>query len=348
MENFYGKLAQALKDTHREIWVETILSGADAGKKRMYAAGAESAGESGKEEADSREENSGAGQGTPSVFYREEKGEKIRIFREKAGRTPHLVLCGGGHVSVPVIKLGKMLGFFVTVLEDRPGFADNARAAGADQAICLPFREGLARIEGDGDTWFVIVTRGHRYDTQCLESILHKRYAYVGMMGSRRRTAIVREQLLEKGYDRTVLESVHAPIGLSIHAETPEEIAVSIMAEIISIRSGKNRSEGYPEELLRELAAPDERKRVLAVMISRKGSAPRSVGTKMLIREDGTCLGTLGGGCMESEIRQKALLMMRSGRENFRICRADMTAEAAADEGMVCGGAVEVALERIC
>ena len=87
--------------------------------------------------------------------------------------------------------------------------------------------------------------------------------------------------------------------------------------------------------------------KILATIISRKGSAPRGTGTKMLILEDGTTIDTIGGGCIESEIIQKALLMMRTGKPDFQICTVDMTADQAEDEGMVCGGVVEVMLERI-
>lgn len=123
---------------------------------------------------------------------------KSRIFRERIGRIPRLVICGGGHVSAAATKLGKMLGFEVTVLEDRPKFADHVRKAGADNVICAPFKEGLAKIGGDSDTWFVIVTRGHRYDAECLEIIVEKQNAYIGMMGSKRRVAIVKDQLEKK------------------------------------------------------------------------------------------------------------------------------------------------------
>ena len=88
-------------------------------------------------------------------------------------------------------------------------------------------------------------------------------------------------------------------------------------------------------------------KKVLATIISRKGSAPRSVGTKMLIFEDGTTVDTIGGGCVESEIIQKALIMMRTDTPDFQICTVDMTADQAEDEGMVCGGVVEVMLEMV-
>lgn len=247
---------------------------------------------------------------------------------------------------MPIIRIGKMLGFEVTVLEDRPKFADNARAAGADQVICDTFEKGLSQISGDSDSWFVIVTRGHRYDTICLENILHKPYAYVGMMGSRRRVAIVKDQIEKTGISREILEGVHTPIGLKIGAQTPEEIAVSVMAEIIQVKNGREKGSGYSKELLAAIL-DDSGAKVLSTIISRKGSAPRGVGTKMLIREDGSTVDTIGGGCVESEIIQKALLMMRTGSPDFQICKVDMTMEAAEDEGMVCGGVVEVMLERM-
>ena len=325
MNEFYNQLKKALEPPEGDIWTETVLEGERAGEKRLI---------------------SGSGKADEKVEKTQEENAPA-VFRERVCRMPKLIICGAGHVSMPIIRIGKMLGFFVTVLEDRPGFADHARAAGADRVICDSFENGLESVEGDSDSWFVIVTRGHRYDTICLERILYKNYAYVGMMGSRRRVALVKDQLAEQGISREILEGVHTPIGLKIGAETPEEIAVSVMAEIIQMKSARAKGGGYSPELLDAIFEPDGRKRVLATIISRKGSAPRSVGTKMLIREDGTAVDTIGGGCVESEIIQKALLMMRMGTSGFQICRVDMTADAAEDEGMVCGGVVEVMLETM-
>ena len=325
MNEFYNQLKKALESPEGDIWTETVLEGERAGEKCLI---------SGSRKADEKVEKT-------------QKENVPAVFRERVGRMPKLIICGAGHVSMPIIRMGKMLGFYVTVLEDRPGFADNARAAGADRVICDSFEKGLESVDGDSDSWFVIVTRGHRYDTICLERILHKNYAYVGMMGSRRRVALVKDQLAEQGISREILEGVHTPIGLKIGAETPEEIAVSVMAEIIQEKNARAKGGGYSSELLDAIFEPDGRKRVLATIISRKGSAPRSVGTKMLIREDGTAVDTIGGGCVESEIIQKALLMMRMETPAFQICRVDMTADAAEDEGMVCGGVVEVMLETV-
>ena len=120
------------------------------------------------------------------------------VFCDVLGNEKQIVICGGGHVSIPVITLGVMMGCEVTVLEDRPLFADNARRAGATKVICAPFEEGLEQVKGNADTYFVIVTRGHRYDQLCLEKIAGKEHAYIGMIGSRRRSEGVR---LSCGYD---------------------------------------------------------------------------------------------------------------------------------------------------
>lgn len=330
MNRFYEELKTALALPEGDIWSETVLAGEHAGEKRLSC-------------------GAGAGaEGEQKVKALHDTESQTRIYRERIGRIPKMIICGAGHVSMPIIRMGKMLGFMVTVIEDRPKFADHARAAGADQVLCEPFADGLSKIRGDSDSWFIIVTRGHRYDTECLEAILRKPYAYVGMMGSRRRVAIVKDQLEAKGVCRETLDGVHTPIGLKIGAETPEEIAVSVMAEIIQVKNAGSAKGGYSPELLDAvLDSDDSREKVLATIISRKGSAPRSVGTKMLIRADGTTVDTIGGGCIESKVIRKALLMMHAENEGFRLCTVDMTADAAEDEGMVCGGVVEVMLEKV-
>ena len=130
----------------------------------------------------------------------------------------------------------------MTVLEDRPYFADRAREAGADLVLCDAFEKSLQGIAGTPDTYFLVVTRGHRFDRACLEQILKKPYAYVGMMASRGRSALLKKQMAGDGFDRKALDEMHTPVGLSIHAETPEEIAVSIVAELIQIKNQTKNS----------------------------------------------------------------------------------------------------------
>ena len=185
MNSFYLQLQAELTDAKEELWARTQIDGVNAGTKILLK---------------------GEPENTDSVFTNE---SDERIFQERISRPAKLVICGAGHVSMPIIRMGKMLGFHVMVVEDRPKFADDARRAEADQVYCEPFEDGLAKIKGDTDTWFVIVTRGHRYDTDCLRTILGKPGAYVGMMGSKRRTAIVKDQLEAEGFEREVLEAVH-------------------------------------------------------------------------------------------------------------------------------------------
>ena len=285
------------------------------------------------------------------ISFRTSTGKMIidgqTVFCDWLGREKQLVICGAGHVSAAIISMGKMLGFTVTVLEDRPYFADHARKLGADHVICDSFEKGLKEIQGDEDTYFVIVTRGHRYDQVCLEHIFEKKYAYVGMMGSRKRVAALKESILEKEFPREKVEELHSPIGLAIRAETTEEIAVSIMAEIIEVKNKTGREESISSEMLKVLSEKEKQDKILATIVSRRGSAPRKVGTKMVIFPDGKTMGTIGGGCMEAEVISHALMMLRTGDRNTQIYSVDMTNESAEDEGMVCGGIIDVMLEGV-
>lgn len=110
------------------------------------------------------------------------------VFCEQLTREKKIVICGDGHVSIPLIQMSRMLGFQVQVLENRPKFADHARRAGAFLVLCEPFEQGLSRIPGDRNTFFVIVTRGHRYDQACLTEIARKEHAYIGMIGSKKKS----------------------------------------------------------------------------------------------------------------------------------------------------------------
>lgn len=274
--------------------------------------------------------------------------EGNRIFCEILGAEKKLVICGGGHVSIPIIKLGRMADFSVTVIEDRFSFANNASLAGANQVICEPFEQALKKIKGDKHTFFVIVTRGHRFDQLCLETIIHKENAYIGMIGSKIRVKKVKDQLVENGINPQKLEKVYTPIGLKINAETPIEIAISIMSEIIQIKNKKVQSCGYSKALLKAINGEVEQqeKKALATIITRKGSAPREVGTKMLIFPD-KAVETLGGGCVEAEIKMKAFSMLIDNQPKAELHLVDMTGWQAEEDGMVCGGIIEVFLEII-
>ena len=321
----------------------TVLEGEVAGTRYFWADG-ELLGYTGTGEVN--EELKTQITETPQSGIYEIEGQKF--FIEHLKRQAHLVICGGGHVSQQVIKLAGKVGFHVTVLEDRPYFAERAREAGADLVLCDAFEKSLQGIAGTPDTYFLVVTRGHRFDRACLEQILKKPYAYVGMMASRGRSALLKKQMAGDGFDRKALDEMHTPVGLSIYAETPEEIAVSIVAELIQIKNQTKKTAGYDSLLMEYLTGVKEpgQPKVLATIIARRGSAPRSIGTKMLVLGDGRIIGTIGGGCMESEVQHQCLRLLREENEKSRIVCADMTVSQAEDEGMVCGGTIDVFLEK--
>lgn len=270
--------------------------------------------------------------------------DDTEIYTERLGGVKKLVICGCGHVSLPIIKLGHMLGFHVTAIDDRQEFVDRAREAGADKVFCDTFDRVLGEIASDRSTYFVIVTRGHRWDEECLKIICGKPYAYTGMMGSKRRSAIVKENLLKEGIDREAVEKIHTPIGLSIGSETPEEIAVSIMAEIIEVKNAC-KEQVIPDDIMQ--AAVKDGEKILATIIKRSGSAPRGAGTKMLILKDGSIVNTIGGGLMEATVIKKAVEMLSYPESGAEVLDITLNAGAASEEGEVCGGELSILLERV-
>lgn len=272
--------------------------------------------------------------------------EELPLFVERFGAVPKLVVCGGGHVGAAVVRLAKLLGLPVTALEDRPEFAAQLEEAGADEVLCMSFPEGLARIPGGEESYFVVVTRAHSCDVECLKAILQKPAAYVGMMGSKSRSALVRRQLTEAGIDPVRAEQLHAPIGLAIGAKTAEEIALSVLAEIVQIKSGRSLTEGF-SPALREALETLHSPAVLATIVARRGSTPREIGSKMLILPDGTAVGSIGGGIMEYHAMQLAQEMLSGDMPTAKRVRfsTDGTGEDAAIAA--CGGAMDVFLQRV-
>jgi xanthine dehydrogenase accessory factor len=160
------------------------------------------------------------------------------IFIEVLVTPPTLFIAGGGHIAMPLARMGAMLGFRVVVLDDRPAFANEERFPEADEVIAGPFAETLAGYLLDGQTYVVLMTRGHAHDLECLTEVIDKPVAYLGMIGSRRRVKGVLELVKEKGHADELLARVHAPIGLDIGSLTPEEIALSVIAEVVKVRRG--------------------------------------------------------------------------------------------------------------
>lgn len=164
--------------------------------------------------------------------------EGKRFFVEPTIPPGTVYLFGAGHVSRPVAELAAMVEFQTVILDDRSDFANKERFPKANQIIVIPSYENLfSGLNIDDDSYLVIVTRGHLHDKTVLEQSLRTKAGYIGMIGSKRKQHLVYEELLGKGFTKEDLARVHNPIGLDIHAETPEEIAVSIVAELVNARS---------------------------------------------------------------------------------------------------------------
>ena len=129
-----------------------------------------------------------------------------------------------------------MVGFRVVVIDDREEFPTRDRFPEADERIVRSFDGGLNELPLGPDSYIVIITRGHLHDHQILRQVLKKPLGYLGMIGSRRKTEIIIEALRREGFSEEEIKTIHAPIGLAINAQTPEEIAVSIIAELIQVR----------------------------------------------------------------------------------------------------------------
>jgi xanthine dehydrogenase accessory factor len=171
--------------------------------------------------------------------------EDKRYFVEPTVIPGTVYLFGAGHVSRPVAELASLVDFQTVVVDDRQEFANAERFPKADRVIvAFSSQQAFEGLKIDRDSYIVIVTRGHLHDKTILERSLKTDAGYIGMIGSRRKRDLVYQELLTKGFSLSDLERVHAPIGLAIGAETPEEIAVSIVAELIQVRAGRGRNGG--------------------------------------------------------------------------------------------------------
>jgi xanthine dehydrogenase accessory factor len=267
-------------------------------------------------------------------------------FMQKLSRDPELVICGGGHVALALCETAQKIGFSVTVIDDRREFANADRFPGARRVICSGFGPALDALENKC-AWYAVMTRGHEFDKICLDSILRFPFMYLGMIGSRTKIAYTRERLLSEGVTEVQLAELHAPIGLSIGAQTPQEIAVSIAAQLIQERAKLGCT--YLAESVYRVFRTYSGRMTAATIIEKKGSAPRGVGSCMVVCDDGGICGTIGGGTVEAAvIREAAAVKEIAGEKAVPFTRVyELSPAGAADLGMVCGGSVTVLFEHI-
>jgi xanthine dehydrogenase accessory factor len=152
---------------------------------------------------------------------------------------PKLIVVGAGHIAVPLVQIAKVLDFHVTVIDDRLLYANRERFPAADEVLVGDMAQMLKEMTITPSHYIVLITRGHKYDEPCLRQIFNSKAKYIGMIGSRRRIKACFQRFRdEEKIAEEVIERVYAPIGLDIATETPAEIALSILAEVVKIRRG--------------------------------------------------------------------------------------------------------------
>ena len=270
-----------------------------------------------------------------------------RMFRPKE----RLILLGGGHIAQPLCSIAAMLGFGVTVVDDRPSFANHPRFPEAEQIVCDAFAPAIRELDIQTGDYLAVITRGHRYDADCLRTVLSGTMPmYLGLLGSRRRTIALLAMLEQEGFERDRLDAIHTPIGLDIGALSVQEIAVSIAAELVQCRrQGLNRrsksciltEETFAEDVLADILERDI-PRALLLVYETSGSTPVKSGAFMTVDQNFQAKGTIGGGCSESAVLRDAFYLIGTGKR--QCVTLNMSNDVAAEEGMVCGGQMKVLL----
>jgi xanthine dehydrogenase accessory factor len=166
------------------------------------------------------------------------------VLVEPISGEPRLVVFGAGHVGARLAEAAAFAGWRVTVADDRADFADASRLPFAERVVVCEFHDVISAVQLDPDTYVVIATRGHQHDVVLAGQLVPLPLRYLGMLGSRRKVALTAKVLREWGMTDDAIDRVHAPVGLSIGADTPEEIAVSVVAEMISVRRAGSRRRG--------------------------------------------------------------------------------------------------------
>jgi xanthine dehydrogenase accessory factor len=166
-------------------------------------------------------------------------GGKLEVFFEVMPAPPKLIVVGAGHIAVPLVEIAKVLDFFVTVIDDRLLYANRERFPDADEVVVGDMAQTLKEMTITPSCYIVLITRGHAYDEPCLRVVLPSQAKYIGMIGSRRRIKACFQRFRDEDkISEELIEKVYAPIGLDIATETPAEIALSILAEVIKVRRG--------------------------------------------------------------------------------------------------------------
>jgi xanthine dehydrogenase accessory factor len=164
-------------------------------------------------------------------------GGQMKVFIEPFVADDHLIICGAGHIALPLSAIGKILGFNVTVIDDRKEFANKKRFPHVDKIIVGNHADQLAKVALEHNTYVAIVTQGNEYDFECLKVVIKSPARYIGVISSKPKRVKFFGRLKKDGIEDKYLKSIHIPMGIDIGSQTPQEIAVSIMAEIVRVKN---------------------------------------------------------------------------------------------------------------
>ena len=257
-------------------------------------------------------------------------------IREHLTLSPVLLLFGAGHVGKALYDLAILQGMRTVVLDDRKEELTEKRFPLAERHVGT-FSSLLSCDYGIPHPYAVIFTHGHSYDLDALRYMLSRPFSYLGMIGSKAKAAAQVAAVRAEGFPEDRIECICSPVGLGINAVTPEEIAVSIMAEIISVFRS-DRSATVIDRSFLDILEREEG--IIARITDKEGSAPRSTGSAMLVTREGT-FSTIGGGSIESIAINEARKMMRNNEER-KILHLDLS--KGGNAGMICGGSVTILL----
>jgi xanthine dehydrogenase accessory factor len=176
--------------------------------------------------------------------------DETELLVEPVLAKPRLVIVGGGHVGLAIAKLAVQLDYEVTVIDDRPEFANRERFGGVNEVVNMDMPKALETMPIGWNSFIIIATRGHKLDAHCLRAAVKTEARYVGLLGSKRKTILIAQMLRDEGIAEDRIRAVHAPVGLDLGGRTPAEIALSVMAELSLERYGGS---GKPLRLSDEL-----------------------------------------------------------------------------------------------
>ena len=284
-----------------------------------------------------------------------EKSDRT-IIAEPFFREDRLLVFGGGHVAHILSEIAAKIGFSVIVTEDRPEFGNRERFPWAAKVFCDSFDHVIDSMTISASDYIVLLTRGHFYDKLCLKALYkQERSTYLGILASRRRMHELTEQLSEDGIEKEWIEQIHSPVGLDIGAVTPEEIAISILAQMIQTKrlSADGRRKIVRSDIdmrvIKHLAnVPKDRqhmRKAIFTIVENHGITPRKAGAKMVVYEDGFLIGTIGGGPAEGNLILETKNFLQ-GDENYRICYADIGGLLTNDKSLISNNYLKVLIER--